>query len=91
MTGLTPEADAARRMGLFDDIASVLTRLQGQPARDALELIERARKGKVLSDAQARIVAKQMTKPAALAIYSSSAAAVRAGEERNRIRQRAAE
>lgn len=70
MTGLTPEADAARRMGLFDDVASVLTRMQGQEAKDALEMIERARKGRVLSDGQARIIAKAMTRPAAMALYA---------------------
>jgi hypothetical protein len=70
LTGMTPEADAARRMGLFDDVASVLTRVQGQEARDALEMIERARKGRVLSDGQARIIAKAMTRPAAMALYA---------------------
>lgn len=70
MTGLTPEADAARRMGLFDDVASVLTRLQGQDARDALEMIELARRGRVLTEPQARIIAKAVTKPAAMALYA---------------------
>jgi len=70
MTGLTPEADAVRRMGLFDDVASVLTRLQGQDARDALEMIELARRGRVLTEPQARIIAKAMTRPAAMALYA---------------------
>jgi hypothetical protein len=70
MTGLTPEADAVRRMGLFDDVASVLTRLQGQDARDALEMIELARRGRVLTEPQARIIAKAVTKPAAMALYA---------------------
>ena len=70
MTGLTPEADAVRRMGMFDDVASVLTRLQGQEARDALEMIELARRGRVLTEPQARIIAKAMTRPAAMALYA---------------------
>jgi hypothetical protein len=70
MTGLTPEADAVRRMGIFDDVASVLTRLQGQDARDALEMIELARRGRVLTEPQARIIAKAMTRPAAMALYA---------------------
>ena len=70
MTGLTPEADAVRRMGLYDDVASVLTRLQGQDARDALEMIELARRGRVLTEPQARIIAKAVTKPAAMALYA---------------------
>jgi hypothetical protein len=70
MTGLTPEADAVRRMGMFDDVASVLTRLQGQDARDALEMIELARRGRVLTEPQARIIAKAVTRPAAMALYA---------------------
>jgi len=74
MTGLTPEADAVRRMGMFDDVASVLTRLQGQGAKDALEMIELARRGRVLTEPQARIIARQVTIPAALALYAPTMA-----------------
>jgi hypothetical protein len=74
MTGLTPEADAVRRMGMFDDVASVLTRLQGQAAKDALEMIELARRGRVLTEPQARIIARQITTPAAMALYAPTMA-----------------
>jgi hypothetical protein len=71
VTGKTPEADAARRMGLYDDIATVLTRVQGQNAKDALNLIQQAKAGRVLSDEQARIVAKAVTAPAAIGAYKA--------------------
>lgn len=71
ITGKTPEADAARRMGLYDDIATVLTRVQGQNAKDALNLIQQAKAGKALTDVQARIVAKAVTTPAAIGAYKA--------------------
>jgi hypothetical protein len=71
VTGKTPEADAARRMGLYDDIATVLTRVQGQNAKDALNLIQQAKAGKALTDVQARIVAKAVTTPAAIGAYKA--------------------
>lgn len=73
ITGKTPEADAARRMGIYDDIATLLTRVQGQRAKDALNLIEQAKNGKVLNDTQAAIVARAVTTPAAIGIYKGLA------------------
>ena len=87
MTGLTPEADAVRRMGMFDDVASVLTRLQGQDARDALEMIELARRGRVLTEPQARIIAKAVTKPAAMALYAPLTAGQRERQSQEQIRK----
>lgn len=81
ITGKTPEADAARRMGLYDDIATVLTRVQGQNAKDALNLIQQAKAGRVLSDEQARIVAKAVTAPAAIGAYK----AITSGQTNSRI------
>jgi len=80
ITGKTPEAEAARRMGLYDDIATVLTRVQGQNARDALNLIQQAKAGKALTDVQARIVAKAVTAPAAIGAFK----AITAGENSKR-------
>jgi hypothetical protein len=80
ITGKTPEADAARRMGLYDDIATVLTRVQGQRARDALNLIQQAKAGKALTDVQAAIVAKAVTAPAAIGAFK----AITAGENSKR-------
>jgi hypothetical protein len=71
ITGKTPEADAARRMGLYDDIATLLTRVQGQSARDALNLIEQAKAGKALNDVQAAIIAKAATTPAAIGAFKA--------------------
>lgn len=73
ITGKTPEADAARRMGIYDDIATLLTRVQGQRAKDALNLIEQAKAGKVLNDTQAAIVAKAVTTPLAIGVYKGMA------------------
>jgi hypothetical protein len=81
VTGKTPEADAARRMGLYDDIATVLTRLQGQRAKDALNLIQQAKAGKALNDVQAAIIAKAVTTPAAIGAYK----AITSGQTNNRI------
>lgn len=81
ITGKTPEADAARRMGLYDDIATVLTRVQGQNAKDALNLIQQAKAGKALTDVQARIVAKAVTTPAAIGAYK----AITSGQTNNRV------
>jgi hypothetical protein len=80
ITGKTPEADAARRMGLYDDIATVLTRVQGQRAQDALNLIRQAKAGKALTDVQAQIVAKAVTAPAAIGAFK----AINAGENSKR-------
>ena len=71
ITGRTPEADAMRRMGIYDDIATVLTQLRGQSATDALNLIERAKAGRALNDTQARIIANAVTTPAAYAAYKT--------------------
>lgn len=81
VTGKTPEADAARRMGLYDDIATVLTRLQGQRAKDALNLIQQAKAGKALNEVQAAIIAKAVTTPAAIGAYK----AITSGQTNNRI------
>ena len=80
ITGKTPEADAARRMGLYDDIATVLTRVQGQRAKDALNLIQQAKAGKALTDVQAQIVAKAVTAPAAIGAFK----AINSGENSKR-------
>jgi hypothetical protein len=71
ITGRTPEADAMRRMGIYDDIATVLTQLRGQSATDALNLIEKAKAGRALNDTQARIIANAVTTPAAYAAYKT--------------------
>lgn len=71
ITGATPEAEAIRRMGLYDDMATILTRVQGQRAQDALALIQQAKAGKALNAEQAMIVAKAVTTPAAIGAYKA--------------------
>jgi len=80
ITGATPEAKAVRNRGLYDDIATLLTRVQGQSARDALNLIEQAKNGKALNAEQAMIVAKAVTAPAAIGAFK----AITAGENSKR-------
>lgn len=69
VTGTTPEARTLRQMGIYDEIAQVLTQLRGQQAQQALRLVERAMAGDALNQTQARIIARALTTPAALAIY----------------------
>lgn len=69
VTGTTPEARTLRQMGIYDEIAQVLTQLRGQQAQQALRLVERAIAGDALNQTQARIIARALTTPAALAIY----------------------
>jgi hypothetical protein len=83
LTGKTPEADAVRRMGIYDDIAALLTRVQGQDAKDALNLIEQAKAGKALNDVQAQIVAKAVTKPAAIGAFKAITTAIQPKFTRN--------
>jgi hypothetical protein len=82
ITGATPEAEAIRRMGLYDDMAIILTRVQGQRAQDALALIQQAKAGKALSQDQAWIVARAATTPAAIGAYK----AITAGESSKRTK-----
>lgn len=72
LTGKTPEADAARRMGIYDDLATVLTKIQGQRAKDALNLIEQAKNGRALNKIQAEIVARASTTPLAIGIFKAT-------------------
>jgi hypothetical protein len=58
-------------MGIYDEIATALTGLRGQQAQQALRLTERAIQGDALTEAQARIIARALTQPAALAAYAT--------------------
>lgn len=66
LTGETDEAMQAREMGIYDEIATLLTRQRGRQAEDALRIIQRAVEGRELSETQARIVARAVLQPAAL-------------------------
>ena len=67
MTGETEEAMLARQMGIFDELATLLTQQRGRQADDALRIVQRAVEGRELSETQARIVARAVLQPAALA------------------------
>lgn len=69
VTGTTPEARTLRQMGIYDEIASTLVSLRGDQAKQALRLIERAMAGDALNETQARVIARALTTPAAMATY----------------------
>ena len=69
LSGATPEARQLRQMGIYDEIADVLTRLKGNEAKRALGIIKRNVENEALSASQARIVSKAITSPSALALY----------------------
>lgn len=66
LTGETEEAMLARQMGIFDEMATLLTQQRGRQAEDALRIIQRAIEGREISETQARIVARAVLQPAAL-------------------------
>lgn len=74
ITGTTPEARTLRQMGIYDEIAQTLTSLRGQQAQQALRLVERAMAGDALNQTQARIIARALTTPAAMAAYAGGRA-----------------
>jgi hypothetical protein len=69
VTGTTPEARTLRQMGIYDEIATTLVSLRGNQAKQALRLVERAMAGDALNQTQARVIAKALTTPAAMATY----------------------
>ena len=69
LSGATPEARQLRQMGIYDEIASVLTRLKGDDAKRALGIIKRNVEGEALTESQARIVSRALTSPSAVALY----------------------
>jgi len=69
VTGTTPEARTLRQMGIYDEIANTLVSLRGNQAKQALRLVERAMAGDALNETQARVIAKVLLSPAAMATY----------------------
>lgn len=72
VTGTTSEARALRQMGIYDEIASVLVGLRGRQAQEALRLVRRAMDGEALNQTQARVIARVLTTPAAVAAYTAT-------------------
>ena len=64
LTGATPEAIQLRQMGIYDEIADVLTRIEGDDAKRALGIIRNAVEGQALTENQAQIVSRALTSPA---------------------------
>lgn len=80
LTGFRPEDLARRREFAWDEIASVLTTIQGPEAKRALGIIERAIAGQKVTDKQAQDVANFIRKQMAPAVVGAETAA----ESRNK-------
>jgi hypothetical protein len=72
ITGYTVEARALRQLGLYDEIAELLVTQRGPQAQNALRLVERAIAGDSLNQAQAGMIARVITRPAAMATYAAT-------------------
>ena len=72
ITGNTTEARALRKMGIYDEVAKVLVTQRGPEAQRALRLVERAMAGDALNQVQASIIARAITRPAAMAAYAAT-------------------
>jgi hypothetical protein len=70
-TGNTTEARALRQMGIYDEIAQLLVTQRGPQAQNALRLVERAMAGDALNQVQAGMIARAITRPAAMAAYAA--------------------
>lgn len=71
LTGTTPEAIAIRDAGIFDEIAQALVSKRGADAKIALQLIDRARQGQTVTDAQAKLIARAVGSAVALGGYQT--------------------
>jgi hypothetical protein len=74
ITGTTPEARTLRQMGIYDEIAKTLTQLRGPQAQQALKLVNKAIAGEAINQTQAKIIAKSLTMPAAMALFGYGSA-----------------
>lgn len=61
LTGETAEAQQIREMGLFEEIAAVLTQTRGKGAERALQTIQAAIQGQPIAEAQANQIARVLT------------------------------
>jgi hypothetical protein len=71
ITGNTTEARALRQIGIYDEIAQVLVTQRGPQAKYALDLVQRAMAGDALNKVQASLIARAITRPAAMAAYGA--------------------
>lgn len=61
ISGSTPEAEIARRAGLYEEIAKALTSIKGPAAQQALQDVQQAIAGQPLNDAQSRQIGHLVT------------------------------
>ena len=66
ITGETAEAQELRRLGLYEEIADVLTNTRGMRAQRALRLINKAIEGQPITEAQASYIGTVVSSSAAL-------------------------
>lgn len=74
MTGQTPEMQAAREAGIFNEIAALLVNAKGDGAQDAYKMVMQAKAGRALNEAQARIIAGQVARRINLRVGAREAA-----------------
>jgi hypothetical protein len=71
ITGNSEEARALRKMGIYDEIATLLVTQRGPQAKYALDLVQRAMAGDALNKVQASLIARVITLPGAMATYAA--------------------
>jgi hypothetical protein len=71
LTGTTPEAVQIRQAGIYDEIAQALVGKKGTDAKVALAVIDRARQGQAVNEAQARLIARAVGSSLALGGYQT--------------------
>lgn len=76
VTGETSEAQTLREMGIFEEIARVLTQVRGAGAKRALSSIEAAISGQKITDAQAAQIAQVLTASGLLTGQSQATRAI---------------
>lgn len=66
-TGASDEAQELRRLGVYEEIARVLTQTRGPQAKQALSIVQRAMAGQAVSERQAELVGRVIATTGVLA------------------------
>lgn len=77
-TGNTPEAQAAKAAGIWEEIASALTQKKGATARAALDRVQKAMSGQPMKEDEARVLARLVTTALGSAAYQTGTRALEA-------------
>ena len=72
LTGASPEARVLREQGIWEEIARAVTQVRGPAAQSALRVIQSASEGQMVTEAQAKLVARMLTRPAAAVTYQAN-------------------